>query len=568
MKEKKYFKNLYVVSLIIILFLGFFLRVNKLGNVPVGFHRDEAYLGYNAYSILKTGKDITGHSLPLNLESFLYSPAGYSYASIPFIALFDLNEFSVRFPSALFGTLTILLTYFLTKRIFNIENYKLKIPIAASALLAISPWHINLSRVATENVLVVFFIALGTLLYLYWIDKQKIYLLLASFVSFGITLTIYQAPRAFLPLFLPLLFILYNKRPYLKKMLLPVLMYIAIIIVPLILVLSSHNLSQRIRMLSIFQNPGTQMVLNEQIREDGSSANTLLTRVFHNKAINYSSTFLQNYSKYFSYEFLFTDSGLPDRYRVPQMGLLYLLDFPLIIFGLVKLIKKEKKSAFLLIGWILLAPIGSALTFDDIPNLQRTLIIFPALPIIIAFGVFEFWKTISHSKFGFYINILLISVISYSFLFYMHQYYVHQIVHRPWYRQEGYKEMVMKVNELLPEYKKAVITDAESSPEIFFLFYSLYDPRKIQAESQKIEWKTTAIKFGKYTLSSDECPLHTDTYIDPLTRQTKIFVRGKKDILYVNHGPCKNPEKYVKTLSEIKRSDGTSVFKIEEIAGN
>lgn len=558
------------IILILIFLIGIFLRISNLGAIPVGFHRDEAYLGYNAYSILKTGKDITGHFLPLNLESFLYSPAGYSYASIPFIALFGLSEFSVRFPSALFGALTILITYFLTKEIFaNSDTQKsersLKIPIVASALLAISPWHINLSRVATENVLVVFFIALGTLLYLYWIDKQKIYFLLASFVSFGITLTIYQAPRAFLPLFLPLLFMLYNKGLNIKKMLLPVLMYIAIIIIPLVLVLSSNNLSQRIRMLSIFQNPGTQMVLDEQIREDGRAANPLLTRVFHNKLTNYSSTFLLNYSKHFSYEFLFTDSGLPDRYRIPQMGLLYLFDFPLLIFGLVKLIKKEKKTALFLVGWVLLCSIGSALTYDDIPNLQRTLIVFPALSIISAFGLLEFWRTINKIKFAFIMKIILVTLIFYSFLFYMHQYYVHQLVHRPWYRQEGYKEMVAKVNELLPKYKKAVITDSENTPDIFVLFYSLYDPQKIQEDLKNVDWKTPKIKFGKYTFSSDECPLRTDTYIDPLTREEKISVKGEKDILYVNNGRCKNPEKYIKTISDIKRPDTTTAFKISEM---
>lgn len=555
-----------VIFFVIILLLGFFLRLNQLGNIPVGFHRDEAYLGYNAYSILQTGKDITGHFLPLNLESFLFSPAGYSYASIPFIAFFGLNEFSVRLASALFGGSTIILVYFLVKKLFNKYAYREQLALISAFSLSISPWHTNLSRAATENVLVVFFITLGTLLYLHWIDRHKTILLLASFASFGITFTIYQAPRAYLPLFFPLLlFILFYKTPYIKKMLLPLLLYIAIIIVPLAVILTSQNLSQRIRMLSIFQHPGTQLILNEQIREDGATANTLVTRLFHNKAINYSSTFLQNYFKHFSYDFIFTDSGLPDRYRIAQMGLLYLIDFPLLIFGLIRLFKKEKRSAFFLSGWVLLGPIGSALTFDDIPNLQRTLIVFPALSIITAFGLLEFWQTLSRVKFAFVIKIFLPIVIFYSFLFYMHQYYIHQIAHRPWYRQEGYKQMVARVNELLPEYKKAVITDSESAPEIFFLFYSLYDPQKIQLISQKTGWKTTSIKFGKYTFSPSECPLHTDTYLNPLTRQEEIFVRGEKNILYVNNGRCKNPEKYIKTISEIKRPDGTTAFKISEM---
>lgn len=574
------------IALVLIFLLGLFLRIYQLGNVPVGFHRDEAFLGYNAYSILQTGKDITGHFLPLNLESFLFSPAGYSYASIPFIALFGLSEFAVRFPSALFGSLTILIVYFLTKKIFTgfqISDLRFKknhqtiqsspyilhpisyIPLTASALLALSPWHINLSRVATENVLVVFFITLGTLIYLRWLDKNKIYLLFISFASFALTLAIYQAPRAFLPLFIPLLLAVFAQKSRIKKMILPFLLYLTLIILPVIIILSSNNLSQRIRMLSIFQHPGTQLVLNEQIREDGAAASRFVTRAFHNKVINYSSTFLQNYASHFSYNFLLTDSGLPDRYRVPQMGLLYLLDIPLIIFGLVKLLNKEKKIAAFLIGWVLIAPIGSALTFDDIPNLQRTLIIFPALSIIAAFGLVEFFNTQKIAKSGLYFKIILIILFLYNFLFYIHQYYVHQIAHRPWYRQEGYRELVSQVNKLLPGYKKAVITDVETAPEIFFLFYSKYDPRKFQTELKVTDWKSTAIKFGKYTFSPHECPIHIDTYEDPLMRQEKIYVRGERGVLYVNSGSCKNPQKYIKTISDIKRSDTTTVFKISEM---
>src|SRR6185369_15079315 len=105
-------KRFSLIALFLITAIGFFLRFYHLGGVPVGFHRDEAFLGYNAYSLLLTGKDMSGNLLPIHLQSFIYSPAGYSYASIPFILLFGLSEFAVRFASALFGTATIVLVYF------------------------------------------------------------------------------------------------------------------------------------------------------------------------------------------------------------------------------------------------------------------------------------------------------------------------------------------------------------------------------------------------------------------------------------------------------------------------
>ena len=134
--------------IILVVLVAGFLRFWRLGEVPVGFHRDEAFLGYNAYSILKTGRDMSGHLFPLHLESFLYSPAGYSYSAIPFIAFFGLNETAVRMPSALFGTASVVVLFFLVRFLFKRDLHAL----LASLVFALSPWHINLSRVATEHV--------------------------------------------------------------------------------------------------------------------------------------------------------------------------------------------------------------------------------------------------------------------------------------------------------------------------------------------------------------------------------------------------------------------------------
>src|SRR3989344_1223720 len=92
----------YVLFLIIL--LAFFLRIYKLGSVPPSLYWDEASLGYNAYSILKTARDEHGKFLPLtNFAAFGdYKPPGYIYAAVPSIAIFGLNEFAIRFPSAFF----------------------------------------------------------------------------------------------------------------------------------------------------------------------------------------------------------------------------------------------------------------------------------------------------------------------------------------------------------------------------------------------------------------------------------------------------------------------------------
>ena len=59
-----------IYFLIIILALAFLLRVIFLGTIPNGFYCDEASNGYDAYSILHTGRDRHQEFLAPLLKSF------------------------------------------------------------------------------------------------------------------------------------------------------------------------------------------------------------------------------------------------------------------------------------------------------------------------------------------------------------------------------------------------------------------------------------------------------------------------------------------------------------------
>lgn len=538
----------YYLLIIGTLLIGGFLRFFGLGEIPVGFHRDEAILGYTAYSILKTGRDMNGTLFPLHLASYIYSPAGYSYASIPFLYIFGLTPFSTRFASAFFGTLTIILTFFLVQELLSQKKFASPIALLSCVALSISPWHINLSRTATENTIVVFFLTLGVLLYLLWIKNYRWIYLFLSYISFSLTLSLYQAPRAFLPLFIPLLYILYQKKW--KGLLQSTALYSCFIIVPILFILLSPNLSLRLRTVSIFGTDQTKLITDEHIREDGVlHAPILLTRMFHNKFIGYSHQFITNYFAHFSYPFLFTDSVLPLRYKVPGTSLLYLIELPLFLVGVWFLLRNERKTASLIIGWILLAPIGSALTFDDVPNIQRTLIMQPALAFLIAYGIHS---VTTFRKFVVPIIVTLTVIYLFQITSYLHAYYIHLIIHQPYYRQEGYKELVSKVNSLLPSFTKAIITNRETAPTLFFLFYGTYDPKQFQDDTRGTTMKDfDRINFGRYEFTTEECPVRLD--------QNRLI--GMKGILYVNYATCKTPPG-VAELSTIVRSDNTAVFKI------
>lgn len=533
----------------IIVLLAIFLRTLYLGDVPAGLHRDEAFLGYNAYSILKTGKDINGTFLPLHLESFLYSPAGYSYFSIPFIKIFGLSPFSVRFASAFFGILTVIVIYFLVKEL--LPKAKL-VAIISAFLIAVSPWHINLSRTATENTIAVFFTILGALLYIFWIKRNKWYYFFGTFLSFGITIFLYQASKALLPFFIPLVILVFlHNREKRKKIAYACIGFSIFVILPLFFILSQKELVLRLRTVSIFATQETALVLEDHILTDGvMNVPVLQARIFHNKIVMYPQQFLQNYFSHFSYSFLFTDKGFPDRYRVPLIGLLYIIELPFLLFGAFKLLQQERKTGLFLFCWMLIVPIGSGLTFDDIPNLQRVLLMSPVFSIITAYGIYAFLRKkncITVKLLGFSFGIIL----CYSFSFYLHQYYIHALRYRPWYRQDGYKELIAIVNSLLPKYKKAIITNRESAPTIFFLFYGKYDPGTFQKETKySILRDFDRVGFAKYEFSEDECPL--------VSLETK---KREKDTIYVNSGLCEDVSNSKKE-AEIRRSDGSVAFRI------
>lgn len=471
----------------------------------------------------------------------------------------DLNPLSVRFASAFFGSITIIAFYFLTKELFINKKYSLQMALVAAGMLAVSPWHINLSRTATENVLVVFFIMLGTFLYLLWVKKGGWWLFIFSFMLFSLTMFIYQAPRAFLPFFLPLLIYIFppvqNKSKSIKAWMVT---FLVVIIFPLLLILASKDLSLRLRTVSIFATQESQLVLNDYILTDGVFDVPLLqARLFHNKVIVYTQQFLENYFSHFSYQFLFSDSGFPERYKVPDAGLLYGIELPFLLFGFWRLLRDHKKVGWFLLGWLLITPIGTGLTFDDVPNLQRTLILVPVLSLFTACGTVYCYASLRARPRNSSIIIIVTGIFVYSIFFYLHQYYVHSQVYRPWYRQDGYKQLATAVNNILPKYQNAIITDRESAPAIFFLFYGKHDPSKFHRETKGSPMRDfDRINFGKYIFSQEECPLLEKASVNSQKRSIR-----QKDALYVNSGLCPKVTD-AKEINVIRRKDGSVAFRI------
>ena len=199
--------------LIITVFIAAFLRFWQLGQIPPSLSWDEVAWGYNAYSLGISGKDEFGKFLPHEyLESYGdFKPPVYAYLDILPVKIFGLTEFAVRFPSAFFGTFTILLTFFLVREIFGTKKDKGDIlGLIAAGILAVSPWHIMLSRAAFEANVSTFFIGMGVLFFVVAV-KRNMWFLSISILSFMVSIYTFNSPRIVAPLLVLMLSIGFYK---------------------------------------------------------------------------------------------------------------------------------------------------------------------------------------------------------------------------------------------------------------------------------------------------------------------------------------------------------------------
>ena len=463
-----------LLPLVFVLLLAFSLRFYQLGENPPHLNWDEAALGYNAYSILKTGRDEYGIKFPLYLRSFDdYKPPMYVYLTIPSVAIFGLNDWAVRLPSALLGTLTVAMMYFLVKEIS--DNSKLAI--LSMFFLAISPWHLQFSRVAFEANIALFFTVFGVWMFLKGIKKAKFLILSVIFCSF--TLYSYHSPRVFIPLLGLGLAFLFRKKIFKawKYCLLAVIMGM-VICLPLVKIMASTEGQMRIRGTSIFAHPIKLLDQSSERTNKDRLQGFLLAGFFHNRRLAYFKTALDGYLLHFNLNWLFLKGDI-NRHHAPEVGLLYLWELPFVLAGIYFLIKKKPKFYQIIFLWLFLAPVPAAPTLQ-LPHAVRALNMVIPLHIFTASGVYMFLENIRERK-SLIKNCLLSAaccLLFINFIYYLHQYYVHLPLDWSDDWQYGRKEMVLAAESLKDRYNEIIVSTELEKSYMFFLYYLKYNPQK------------------------------------------------------------------------------------------
>lgn len=478
---KKTLKNrIYLILFLAIFVLACILRLYQIQDIPPGVNRDEASIGYTAYSLLQTGRDEYGRMFPLSFESFGdWKLPLYIYIVVPFVSVLGLSELAVRLPSAIFGILSVGLSFYLVKLLFKDKN----LAFLTMFLAAISPWSIHLSRVESESNTAVFFVLLAVILFVKSLSGKNL-LIIPSFFFFALTYFTYAGNHIFTTLLVIGLLLIYKAKIPKTK--------ITLIGLALFTLMSGfifyHTLfsadKTKISGISIFGDPSVIHAKIEIPRNEHNSPESLFAKITHNRVVFAGEKIAQNYLNSFSPSFLFANGGTNHAHNIENFGNMYLLEAPFLFLGLIYLIAiKKGREKKLILLWFLIAPIAASIT-KDAPHTNRMFAIFPMLSLITAFGVIyfvtEFLKKTIFKKLFISALVFLFAI---NIALYIDRYYIHFTRNETKSWGVIYKDLLgtLKKENLLD--KKIIVSNPTHSPYIFFLFYLQYDPAKYQKEA-------------------------------------------------------------------------------------
>lgn len=463
--------------LVLIILAAALLRLWRLGSIPPSLTPDEASLGYNAYSILKTGKDEYGNLLPIIFKSFGdYKPGLYVYLTVPSVALLGLNEFAVRLPSAIAGVISVYLVYLLVKKLFDSK----KLAIVALLVAAVNPWSIFFSRGAWEVNVALCFTLAGILFFLRSLESKKD--IIWSILFFALTLITYQGAKLSTGIVVLLLLALYWKEISKFRVKEVVIGFVLGLIVVIPIVLSFfQGRTGRLSVFSVFSYSRPKEYLQAFLDEGGEKVGTLGYYIFHSETLNFARGIFGRFFNHFSPRFLVFegDWGNPS-HSSPYQGQLLLVDVLFLVVGLAFLLRRKiRREELFVLFWLVLSTLPSILSRDQV-HAVRALNMSVPLIIVIAFGIIGILKAAKFWK------ILVLLIYMGSIVYYLDSYFIHLPKHDSEYWQYGYKQVVETVTPIERDYKTVKVQQSFAQPYIYFLFYQKYDPAKYQSQANLV----------------------------------------------------------------------------------
>lgn len=396
-------RRLHVLTLVAITVFGLFLRTWDLDTLPPAPDPDELSIGYNAWSILVTGRDEYGTPYPAAFRAFgEYKRPAFVYAAVPSIAIFGPTTWAIRLPGAIAGTLTIPAIDAVARVLFVNRATGL----VAAASLAVSPWHLQFSRGAREAA----FITLAvTLLALFLAkgfratdgpsgpNRLRATIGWAVGAALATLLAIYSYPGGvvFVPLMIASWAWAWRARlPQVAPAIAVAVGVVAVGAFPLARQLLDGRIGARFAQASILNDPALHETSSRRITRDVEAG---VPWIFDHPFALAARTAIDAYVGHFNPTFLFTSGDAQPRHHGTDTGQLYLWDALPILAGIATILHRRRSPAHAAVGlWLLVGPSPASLA-TEAPHAVRTIVMLPAWYLVGAIGATALWRRVSHT---------------------------------------------------------------------------------------------------------------------------------------------------------------------------
>lgn len=517
--------NRYHALLLIVFFIGFILRIYNVGAVPSGITNDEVTYSYNAFSLFKTGRDLAGNFIPwITKIAVPFMPVPI-YLNAPIVGILGPSLLSARLTNVIIGSIMILLIYLLMSKLFKSD----KIAVSSSFILAVSPWHLQLSRSAYDPVIALLFYLLSVYFSLVAIEQikklRKLFLYLLCFMCFFLALFSYRAMNI---IFFPIVAsLLWFGLTYFKKHLKEGIFFLigtVLIFATAFLISEKQGAYYTNELFNSKESPVNFNLAKTQTDTTIAQANAplWLSRIFVNKITYFLRVFRENYLNAFSTNFLFTQGEAQPVYSLWLRGSMYLIDLPLILAGLYYLFKKNKRSFNFVMFSLLIAPLPSALGGPTYT--ARSFYMLPFLAALAGGGIAYFWDyTARHKLIKRYLLILIfISLYSVQVASYLYQYHARYSI----YGAEAWFRSTLDLSKFIDNHKQqnVILADASVFEFINYAFYTKMEPKTAQAIFIK-GYKNNKYDMGNVKMFTDCIGKGEDNPKNILPANTLYIVR-------------------------------------------
>lgn len=491
-------------SALIIVFIAICTRLYKLDQVPSGFHDDEASFFINSIALKHTEADEDGRKWPLFLQSIVDpKPALFSYIQIPFLFVFGETVFAARLTSSFLGIISLLLFDILLTRLKIGRNTRLLILLFCS----LSPWHIVLSRSTHEVILSLVFCLLGLILLsdILLYKKRTLLYYLGLFIVYLLASYSYHSAKIILPLLSMSFIFIHAFNKSIKEWKLCFAL-IALTTLPTLILLANPASWNRYQSINIFSETGPLAILSDQIAVGTGHAPAFLLRALHNKVVNYGLAFASNYFHHFTADYFIFSGGQPDRYVIPNQGLLYHGELLLLLLGIMYAFRYDFSPVNkYMLTWIVIPPLIPALTFLEIPSMIRPAIMIFPIYYFIGLSVSRIIHFFGKQRALFLTGYVLLYC--FEITYFWHQYSVQQTYSKPWFRNWADQQLTKYIKTVSSEYKSFYIGKASGRPYLHFVTAGLIPIRDIQM-SYPMRLDSNPY-WDKFHFVDEKCPYGT-----------------------------------------------------------